>query len=365
MTELDALQNRLESVFITGGCGLLGFHIVKFLLESNHSPSEIFVFDISTQTNRHEGVTYIQGDVGSKSDVRSALAQANPTVIINTASPDANRPGKQVFERCNVLGVQNIIECAQERHIRVLVHTSSSEVSQTSHHDLVNEPEKPVLEDPVDGSVYGRTKAIGERLVLAANRQQGLLTCAFRLTTLMGENDMILTKHFLDLGKSGKIRYQIGNGKNLYDFIYAGNAAEAHILAAHALIRASQRDVPEDESKRVDGEAFNLSNDEPWLFWEAARYVCRQGGYPVAEQDVWKIPVNVLVVVMVLWEYIYWVVTLGVSPPVTARMVKYTAQRRTFVVTKAKERLGYVPRVGVAEGLRRGVEWHMAREKKV
>lgn len=355
----------LGSIFITGGCGLLGFHIVKHLLEHGHPPKDIFVFDISTQNNRHEGVTYVRGDIGSKSEIRSALDRAKPNVIINTASPDAIKPGKTIFERCNILGVQNIIECAQERSIRVLVHTSSSEVAQDSYHDLVFLKEEPVLESPVDGSVYAKTKAIGEVMVLNANRQKGLLTCAFRLTTLMGENDIILTKHFLDLGRTGKIRFQIGEGKNLYDFIYSGNAAEAHILAAKALLSAAHSNASVDEGKRVDGEAFNLSNGEPWPFWEAARFVCREGGYPIEEKDVWKIPIEVLSFFMVIWETIYSLFTFGGAPPVTLKMMKYTAQRRTFDITKARERLGYEAQVSVAEGFRRGVQWHMARDQEM
>ncbi|KAF1844458.1 putative sterol-4-alpha-carboxylate 3-dehydrogenase, decarboxylating [Cucurbitaria berberidis CBS 394.84] len=358
----------LGRVFVTGGCGLLGFHIVKFLVENGHSPNDIFVFDISTKNNRFSnGVTYITGDIGSKSDVGSALDQAKPSVIINTASPDAIRPGRALFERCNILGVQNVIECAQERGIRVLVHTSSSEVAQDGYHDLVWLKEVPVLDNPVDGSVYARSKAIGETIVLGANRQKGLLTTAIRLTTMMGENDMILTKHFLDLGKSGKIKFQIGQGRNLYDFIYGGNAAECHILAAQALLRIAQSDkhALENEEKRVDGESFNLSNGDPWPFWQAARFVCKEGGYPIAEEDVWKMPIGVLSFFMVIWESIYWLLTLGGTPPVTLKMMKYTAQRRTFDITKAKERLGYVPRVSVAEGFRRGVHWHLAREKKL
>lgn len=82
------------------------------------------------------------------------------------------------------------------------------------------------------GSVYAKTKSIGEGLVLRANRQKGLLTTAIRLTTLFGEGDVVLTKHILESAKTGKIKYQVGGEKNFYDFIYAGNAAEGHTLAA-------------------------------------------------------------------------------------------------------------------------------------
>ena len=54
-----------------------------------------------------------------------------------------------------------------------------------------------------------------------------------RLTTLMGEGDIVITRHFIELGRTGRIKFQVGSGQNRYDLIYAGNAAEGHIQAAH------------------------------------------------------------------------------------------------------------------------------------
>lgn len=223
----------LGAVLVIGGCGLLGYHIVKYLLGHGTPQDKITVFDISTKSNRCPGVGYVAGDLASKTDVSSAFEIAKPDIVINTASPDAMTPGAEIFWQCNVTGVQNIISCAQERGIRILVYSSSSEVVQDGYHDIHFATEDwPVLDSPVNGSVYAKTKAIGEGIVLSANQQKGLLTTAIRLTTLFGEADMVLTRHFMQLGRSGKIKFQVGAGRNLYDFIYAGNAAEGHILAA-------------------------------------------------------------------------------------------------------------------------------------
>jgi sterol-4alpha-carboxylate 3-dehydrogenase (decarboxylating) len=362
---MSARNPPLGAVFVTGGCGLLGHHVVKYLLDNGSKPEDITVFDISTAKNRFPGVNYIAGDLSSKQDVASAFDIAKPNVIINTASPDAMTPNKEVFWRCNVTGVQNIIECAQERGIRILVHTSSSEVVQDGYKDLHFVTEDAlVLENPVFGSVYAKTKVIGEKLVLEANRKKGLLTCAIRLTTLMGEGDVVITRHFMQLGRSGKIKFQIGSGKNKYDLVYAGNAAEGHVQAAHMLLRASESDHAIPENERVDGEAFNMSNGEPWLFWGAARFVSTVAGYPINEQDIWKVPMELLCFFMAIWEFFYWVVTLGGTPEVTRKMMRYIAQVRTFDITKARKRLGYNPKVSVEEGFRRAVEWHLAQEKE-
>lgn len=188
----------LGNVLIVGGCGLLGHHIVKFLIENGKPVAEVWVLDLSIENNRFKGVSYITGDVSQKDAVSTALKKASPKVIINVAWPDAMTPDKSVFARCNILGVQNIIECAQEQGVRILVHSSSSEVVQDSHHDMIWATEEwPVQENPVNGSIYAKTKAVGEEIVLTSNRQKGLLTVSIRLCTIFGEGDRVLTRHFL------------------------------------------------------------------------------------------------------------------------------------------------------------------------
>lgn len=188
----------LGSVLITGGCGLLGHYVVKYLLSEGSKPEDLTVFDILITKNRFPGVHYITGDLSSKQDVLSAFSTVRPNVIINTASPDALSPNKSVFWKCNVTGVENIIACAQEYGTRILVHTSSLEVVQDGYKDMIFVTEDAlVLENPVFGSVYAKSKAIGEKLVLSANREKGLLTCAIRLATLMGEGDVVITRHFM------------------------------------------------------------------------------------------------------------------------------------------------------------------------
>lgn len=229
----------LGNVIVIGGCGLLGYHVVKFLIEGGKPANEVFALDISVKHNRFNDVTYIAGDISQKYVVSAVFRQIKPNIIINVASPDAMTPDKSVFAKCNITGVQNIIECAQEQGIQVLVHASSSEVIQDSYHDMIWATEEwPVLENPVNGSIYAKTKAVGESLVLTANRQKGLLTTAIRLCTLLGEADRVLTRHFIELGQKGTIKFQVGHGKNLYDFIYSGNAAEGHLLADQVRVNA-------------------------------------------------------------------------------------------------------------------------------
>jgi len=111
--------------------------------------------------------------------------------------------------------------------IQVFMYTSTSAIAQKSYDDIIFANETWTLpENPVDGAAYSRTKKVGESLVLSANGQNGLLTVAIRLCTLFGEGDLALTKSMIEVVQNGRAKYHIGTGKNLYDFIYTGNAAE-------------------------------------------------------------------------------------------------------------------------------------------
>jgi sterol-4alpha-carboxylate 3-dehydrogenase (decarboxylating) len=361
-------HSTLGSVFIIGGCGLLGHHIVKYLLESGDA-TNITVFDVSTKNNRykHPKVKYITGSIASKEDVLDALRKTNTKVIINTASPDPLVPIHRLLEEVNITGTQIVLDCAMELGIKIHVYTSSSEVVQHSYDDILMANETwPLPENPVDGAVYSRTKKIGEELVLAANGKNGLLTTAIRLCTLFGKGDRVLTKHMIEMAQDGRAKYHVGTGKNLYDFIYAGNAAEGHVLAAKKLLEASLAKEPIPQELQVDGEAFFMTNDDPWPFWEFSRFVAAEIGKPIPDSQIWTIPLGVVCFFVKIMEWVIWIGTFGGRPSITTEMLKYTAEIRTFDITKAKQRLGYRPCVEMKEGIRRGIAWHMARstEKK-
>ena len=48
----------------------------------------------------------------------------------------------------------------------------------------------------------------------------------------------------------------------------------------------------------------------------------------------------------------------GIAPPIFPRRVDWFRQDRAFTIEKAKRELGYVPRVGIDEGLKRTAEWY-------
>ena len=146
---------------------------------------------------------------------------------------------------------------------------------------------------------------------------------------------------------------QLGDNKNLYDAIYVGNAASAHIQAAQALLR-------NDTTAKVDGEAFLITDDAPMPFWDFQRKIWAAAGDETRPSEVRVIPAWVGIAMAALVEYVFWFFTFGQKLPPKAfrrNVLRYAIEDRTFCISKAKERLGYKPLVGTDEGIRRGVKW--------
>lgn len=69
-----------------------------------------------------------------------------------------------------------------------------------------------------------------EKLILAANGQQGLRTIALRPSGIFGEGDPLFVPSVINNARKGKMKFIIGSGRNLMDFTYVGNVAYSHIL---------------------------------------------------------------------------------------------------------------------------------------
>ncbi|KAL8788241.1 MAG: hypothetical protein Q9213_001761, partial [Squamulea squamosa] len=283
----------LGSVLVVGGCGFLGSHIVRQLLDSYSC--DISVLDLHTVRNRYPNVSYHSADITSLDTLRLTLTSIKPTVIIHTASPAFTSDNQKLhqgrartlFHNVNVTGTQNLLTLASEiGTVKAFIYTSSSSVVHDTISPLCNANESyPVLFSPHQPEYYAETKALAEKLVLDHNRHPSspqMLTTSIRPAGLFGEGDLQLISGMMKALSKRQTKFQLGENNNLFDFTYVGNAAYAHILAAIALLTTSQKfgtmqTVPLDH-ERADGQAFLITNCQPVYFWDFARAVWAAAG---------------------------------------------------------------------------------------
>ncbi|MCJ1376701.1 erg26, C-3 sterol dehydrogenase [Loxospora ochrophaea] len=366
------MDSELGAVLVVGGCGFLGHHIVTRLLQS--TSAQVSVFDLRPPRHRLSSVSYYDGDITSRAAVQRVLREVKPHVIIHTASPVAAsfKGNTALYEKVNVEGTRNLLECAGESgSVKAFVYTSSASVVHDSASDLVDGDETlPVLRSPQQTEIYSHTKGIADDLVLSANRKYGdMLTLSIRPASMFGEWDVQLLPNMLNVYYTGKTKVQLGDNKNRFDFTYVGNAAHAHVLGAQKLLETHNFPERPGSHGRVDGEAFLVTNDEPYCFWDFAHEVWTTAGAKVDPKEIWVIPKNTALRMATILEWIFWFLFLGTKEPsFTRQKAKWSCMTRTFHIDKAKARLGYKPLWSVTEGIQRGVAWFeetRAKDKKI
>lgn len=197
-----------------------------------------------------------------------------------------------------------------------------------------------------------------------------MLTCAIRPAGIYGEKDTTITRKLLEHSANASptvLRMQLGDNDNLFDFTYVGNIAYGHTLAAQRLLATHARQesglgMPLDH-ERVDGEAFNITNDSPIYFWDMTRAVWALTGKIVEPDQAIALPEWLLGPIGGIAETVLGV--FGKTPRLTRRIVRYSCMTRYYSCAKAKLRLGYLPLVPVDEGVARAVGYVLAGEKTV
>ncbi|KAK2610250.1 hypothetical protein N8I77_003699 [Diaporthe amygdali] len=228
------------------------------------------------------------------------------------------------------------------------VYTSSSSVIHDNISELIDADELlPVLRYPIQKRVYTLTKVEAEDEIFAANRQNGnssMMTVSIRPATVFGA-------HW-------------ARKEYYYDVTCISNLVNAHLLAAHALIDAYGKAAPPSE-KRIDGQAFIITNDEPVLFWDFQRAVAAAIGMPVKQEDIKVVPYWVAMLAAAVSEWSTWIFSFGKKQaPITREAVHLSTITRTLKCDRAKRILGYKPKVGVYEGLEESSKWFVEEAKR-
>ncbi|KAL8992484.1 MAG: hypothetical protein Q9169_007063, partial [Polycauliona sp. 2 TL-2023] len=162
-----------------------------------------------------------------------------------------------------------------------LIYTSSSFIHVRSNKSFLTE-DAPLVDRSTSTDEYAITKAIADTMVLEADGSK-LRTVCLRMPGIYGERDTQMIPGSLEVLWDGKTHMQLGKNQNLFDAVYVGNAAWAHVLAAKALLSGDAR-------AGVAGEAFFITNDAAIPFWDFQREIYAAAGHTTDRTQVRVIP---------------------------------------------------------------------------
>jgi nucleoside-diphosphate-sugar epimerase len=305
-------------VVVTGAAGFIGSHLVERLLADDH---EVVGVDCFTDYYRrarkeqnleaaraHPNFSFEELDLVS-ADLTAALEGAD--VVYHLAGQPGVRPswGHQFdrYARDNVLATQRLLEHLKDSRLSRLVFAGSSSV----YGDAESFPTREsALPQPV--SPYGVTKLAAEHLAFLYRRNFGIPVVSVRYFTVYGPRqrpDMAFSRFMQALADGDSIEV-FGDGEQTREFTYVSDAVEGTLKAATA---------------EVVGDVFNLGggsrvtvNKVLTTLEEISRLQLRRHELPAAPGDP-----------------------------------RHTGAS----INKAREQLGWEPRVSLRDGLARQWQW--------
>ena len=326
-------------ILVTGGTGFLGRHLVWRLAEQGHD----VVFsgrdaakarEVTERASR--AVAFVPLSHGTP-DALPALLRASVGVdaIVHCAALSSPWGRRADFHAANVRSTEEVLAAMQANGAARLVHISTPSLYFQFRDRLAVREDEP-LPPPVN--LYAETKREAERLVRAANVPAVIL----RPRGIFGAWDDTLLPRLLRLLR--RKRFPLFNrGDALIDLTYVDNVVDA-ILLALALPGTAQT-------------TFNISNGQPQRAGDLFAQLARTFGLPWRPRHV---PLATGLALARACE-LAGRVARGWEPPLTRYTVGTVAYSQTLDLQRAREHLGYVPRVEIAEGIRRTSAWIQAR----
>jgi sterol-4alpha-carboxylate 3-dehydrogenase (decarboxylating) len=351
-TMIDAIYSqKLERVLVTGGGGFLGAHIVEQLLIDSDT-----LVAITSRNPRapleHDRLSYHAADIASAEQVQAVFSRFKPQVVIHTASPQSTATAASLI-RTNIEGTKVLLQCAKScSETRAFIYTSSDSAVEPTQTPLTEDKAK-LYDEKHYVNPYGMTKAVADTAVQAANCTE-LQTAVIRLPSIYGERDTNFVPQLVSSVRKEEHRMQIGQNKKSFEFVYVAKAAEAHILAARALLNPKT-------AVSVAGEAFFISDGRPEPFFNFARRCYAAIGHSVAPNEATIIPMLLMQFMASATEWAYYIFTLGTTKPtLQRRSIDHLDKGCCWSIDKARKRLGYEPVKDQDAAMKRSMEWAVA-----
>jgi nucleoside-diphosphate-sugar epimerase len=311
-------------IFVTGASGFLGRALVQRARREG-----LEVGGVDFETDAASGV--VAGDVTAAGPWQAAAAGAD--VVVHTAAIVSNAYDLEESWRVNVLGTRNALDAAVAAGARRFVHISSVRAfSDLGFPDGVDErhPVRP------DGNPYVDTKIASEQVVLQAHAAGEIECVVMRPGDVYGPGSRPWTVLPLEIIKTNRFVLP-AMGRGVFSPMFVDDLVEGLWLAAREPAAGGEvftigpaAGVP---AKEFFGHYFRMLGKRGPLCLPTPVAVGAAHAAGAAER------------------------LRGRRTEINATSMRYFARPGSYSIEKARRLLGYEPRVGLDEGMRRTEAW--------
>jgi 2-alkyl-3-oxoalkanoate reductase len=319
-------------IFVTGGSGFTGAALVRRLLQDGH---QVNVLDkqpgLIDDELKRMGARIEYASVDDRAAVARGCVGVEVVMHLAAAFREIGVPD-QIYKSVNVAGTRIVAEETLKAGARKLVYCSTQGV-----HGHIEHPPGDETSPIAPADYYQQTKYEGE-LELKVLDGTPVEYTTLRPTAIYGPGDpgrFMMIYRRVNKG----VFPMFGTGKTYYHPVYVENLVDAFILAARQGVGASQ--------------AYIIADAE---FFSIRELVARVGKALGVNVKIPTYPILPLIIAGHVCEKVC--KPFGIEPPIFPRRVDWFRQVRAFKIDRAKRDLGYVPRVGIDEGLKATGDWY-------
>lgn len=325
---------------VTGGTGFLGRRLAVRLCRSG--------WDVTAMGRRADagrelealGIRFAQADLRSAEETADACAGQDAVFHCGALSASWGAYGQ--FYDANVKGTEHLLAGCFRHGVGRFIHVSTPSVYfRAAHRMNVSEA------DPLparQASAYAATKRLAEAAVERACAA-GLPAVIVRPRAIFGPGDASILPRIIAANAARGVP-MIDGGRALIDLTYVDNVVDALLLCQSA-------------SDAVLGRVYNITNGEPLPFAEAAARLFAKLGVPLRAK---KLPFAAAYAAAAAMELAALWLPGSREPLLTRAMAGMLGRSQTLDISAARRALGYVPRIGVDEGMDVFAAWWKERE---
>jgi len=317
---------------VTGATGFTGGHLARHLTNQGYAVRALVRGDDRrTASLAADGIEPCRGDLTDRASIERALAGVDIVYNIGATYRQA-AASRAEYYAINARAVASLVEAGASAGVRRVVHCSTVGV-----HGDVEHP--PAAEDaPLrPGDEYQRSKLEGERLGREAAARAGVDLVIARPSGIYGPGDRRLLKLFRGVARRRFVT--LGAGEIFYHLTYVEDLVEGFRLCG--IVPAAA------------GRTYILAGGDVTSLNELVRRIAAAAGVrpPSLHLPVWPAWLAGAVCEAVC-------VPLGIEPPLYRRRVDFFTKSRAFDISRARAELGFDPKVGLDEGIRRTLAWY-------
>lgn len=328
-------------VLVSGANGFIGSNLCEKLIAKGHQVRALILPGTPEWYLEGIGVEKVYGDVRNPEALPPLVKDMEMVFHLAAIAKDWGK--WKNFIEVNAVGTENLARASAKAGVKRFLLTSS--VAVHHYRNIINGDEN--LARDCGRFAYGRSKIMAEDKLKAVSEQTGMEFVIVRPAVFpFGPKDTTSFYRMAEAMERGGFGF-VNSGRARISVSYVENLCEGMILAGVHPKAKNQVFIIEDGSAPTWGELVGMIAKElgvkmPWL----------------------SMPYSIAWSVAGLMEILWKACPLPGEPLLTRYRIKVASYDLVFTSKKIRELLGFAPRIGLEDGIKKTVEWYKTAKAK-